>query len=159
MWQRVTSIYNQLTGLELPDEMPPRESRRVDGVLAYPIGDLRIIEVDESQHFNRFRAMTLESYDDHTPVAFDVSLWLEECRRKTRLEGGGFAKPKLLCSPARMAAIGSGPSAMLWQICSLRCTDSSRLLGSATSRMGPESAAWLRAASGLSATARPHRIR
>jgi len=49
--------------------------------------------VDEAQHFNKYRALTLRSYLD-SPVAFDREAWLEACDEKKRLEGGGFAVPK-----------------------------------------------------------------
>jgi hypothetical protein len=52
-WPAVCSIYHELTGLELPDVMPPRETRRVDAVLDTGDGSPRILEVDETQHFNR----------------------------------------------------------------------------------------------------------
>jgi len=92
-WSPVCSIYGELTGLELPEAMPPRETRRVDAVLEDDGGG-RILEVDETQHFNRYRALTLRRYPARAKVAFPVERWVEQSEKKTRLEGGGFGKPK-----------------------------------------------------------------
>ena len=62
-------------------------------VLEYDDGSHQILEVDESQHFNEYRALTLRAYVN-LPVAFDREAWLTACQRKTRLEGGGFARPR-----------------------------------------------------------------
>lgn len=51
-WSLVCSIYEELTGLELPDVMPPREHRRVDALIVIPAQQPRIFEFDETQHFN-----------------------------------------------------------------------------------------------------------
>jgi hypothetical protein len=80
--------------MELPPEMPPRERRSVDAVLERPGEPPRIVEVDEKQHFNRYRAMTIRAYPRELEVAFDKAAWLAACDRKKRLEGGGFGKPK-----------------------------------------------------------------
>src|SRR5947209_1777472 len=90
-WGMVCQIYGELTGLTLPEAMPPRESRRVDAVLGVD-GELRILEVDETQHFNRFRALTLRRYPPEARVAFPVERWIEQSEKKARLEGGGFGK-------------------------------------------------------------------
>lgn len=92
-WDLVVDIYGQLTGQPLPEVMPPRERRTVDAVLEYDDGSHQILEVDEAQHFNEFRALTLRTYI-HLPVAFDLEAWLKACEREKRLEGGGFAVPK-----------------------------------------------------------------
>lgn len=55
-------------------------------VLEYDDGSHQILEVDESQHFNEYRALTLRAYVN-LPVAFDREAWLTACQRKTRLEG------------------------------------------------------------------------
>jgi hypothetical protein len=96
-WTLVREIYAELTGLELPDTMPPRERRQVDLVLQKRGRAPRIIEVDERQHFNRFRATTLRAYPRSLRVAFPKRIWIDACERKSRLEGGGFgvAKPPL----------------------------------------------------------------
>ena len=98
-WPTVCSIYHELTGLDLPGGMPPRETGRVDAVL--DDGDRpRILEVDETQHFNRYRALTLRHYPAETGVAFPIERWIERSDTKTRLEGGGFGKPKPPLFPA-----------------------------------------------------------
>ncbi len=98
-WSLVCSIYSGLTGLQLPEIMPPRERRQVDAVLRVD-GKLRILEVDETQHFNTYRAATLRNYPPHAKVAFPIRRWIEQCEKKTRLEGGGFGKPKPPLFPA-----------------------------------------------------------
>ncbi len=92
-WSLVCDIYNALTGLVLPDIMPPRESRRVDGVFYFE-GRSFIFELDEKQHFNEFRAKTLRLYPQDLRLAFSSDQWIGHCLKKGKLEGGGFAKPK-----------------------------------------------------------------
>lgn len=93
-WKTICAIYSELTGLELPQSMPARETRRVDAVLDVRGEAPRILEVDETQHFNRYRALTLRSYPPSARVAFPVERWIEQSEKKPRLEGGGFGKPK-----------------------------------------------------------------
>lgn len=92
-WPLVRSIYSDLTGLELPDEMRKVERRTVDAVLLVPGSPPRILEVDEKQHFNAYRAATLRRYKDDVPLAFDADLWIIRSDAKTKLEGGGFGRP------------------------------------------------------------------
>src|SRR5918998_4212015 len=92
-WPLVRSIYSELTGLELPDEMRKVERRTVDAVLVVPGSPPRILEVDEKQHFNAYRAMTLRRYKDDLPLAFNADLWIARSDTKTKLEGGGFGRP------------------------------------------------------------------
>jgi hypothetical protein len=87
-------MYAELAGMELPDVMPSRERRTVDCVLQRRGEPPRIIEFDETQHFNRYRAVTLRSYPHSVQVAFDRGVWLQACDAKNRLEGGGFGRPK-----------------------------------------------------------------
>jgi hypothetical protein len=87
-------MYAELTGMELPDVMPSRERRTVDCVLQRRGEPPRIIEFDETQHFNRYRAVTLRGYPRSVQVAFDRGVWLRACDAKNRLEGGGFGRPK-----------------------------------------------------------------
>ncbi|MCP9486551.1 MAG: hypothetical protein MSC30_11865 [Gaiellaceae bacterium MAG52_C11] len=98
-WALVCAIYNELTGLVLPDGMPPRERRQVDAVLQVD-EQSRILEVDETQHFNRYRALTLRHYPEGARVAFPIERWIERSEKKLRLEGGGFGKPKPPLFPA-----------------------------------------------------------
>jgi len=65
-------------------------------------GTKRILEVDEKQHFNHFRAQTLQSYETEVPVAFPVSDWMTACEAKRKLEGGGFARPRPPLFPESM---------------------------------------------------------
>jgi hypothetical protein len=53
----------------------------------------RILEVDEKQHFNAYRAATLRHHKDDVPLAFEADLWVARSIFKTRLEGGGFGRP------------------------------------------------------------------
>jgi hypothetical protein len=105
-WPTVCAIYRELTALDLPDAMPPRETRRVDAVLDEGDDAPRILEVDETQHFNRYRALTLRHYPADARVAFPVERWLAQSEKKTRLEGGGFGKPKPPLFPAEFGRHG-----------------------------------------------------
>lgn len=99
-WNTVCAIYTELTGLELPETMPARETRRVDAVLDVAGEAPRILEVDETQHFNRYRALTLRRYPPRASFAFPIARWIEQSEKKARLEGGGFGKPKPPLFPA-----------------------------------------------------------
>lgn len=90
-WERISTIYLELTGLKLPEVMRPVERRTVDAVLLQKGHQPRILEVDEKQHFNEFRATTLKHYGE-ARVAFDTEAWLAASVSKRKLEGGGFAK-------------------------------------------------------------------
>lgn len=90
----IRKIYNSLTEKDLPNEMPLRERRRVDCVLRMPNSARRIIEVDESQHFNHYRARTLGFYPADVRIAFDRNVWIGHSEAKKKLEGGGFARPR-----------------------------------------------------------------
>ena len=73
--------------------MPSREHRRVDAVLLCKNMPPFILEFDEKQHFNQFRALTLEHYQDAS-VGYDMTAWSEASKAKRGLEGGGFAKSR-----------------------------------------------------------------
>ncbi|CAN5772021.1 hypothetical protein BH23CHL7_BH23CHL7_05720 [soil metagenome] len=95
MWDAVRTIYRELTdGMALPEEMPPRERRNLDGMLQLPGEPPRIVEVDESQHFNEFRAVTLRRYPPGISVAFPVEVWLAASQAGRTIQGGGWAAPK-----------------------------------------------------------------
>ena len=93
-WRLVQDLYRELTEMELADVMPARERRTVDCVLQRRGEPPRIIEVDEKQHFNHYRALTIRRYPRSVRVAFDRRAWLAACDRKRRLEGGGFGRPR-----------------------------------------------------------------
>lgn len=93
-WTLVKSTYAALTGLVLPDVMPSREWRLLDAVLVHESATPQILEVDETQHFNEFRALTLSLYTSDVQLAFDVQRFLDVSKRKSRLEGVGFGKPR-----------------------------------------------------------------
>ena len=98
-WEQVQRIYGVLTGLDLPQVMRPVERRKVDPVLM--VGKTRrILEVDERQHFNRFRAATFDHYTSDNPVAFEIKDWLDLSLARNELEGGGFARPMPPLFPA-----------------------------------------------------------
>ena len=99
-WPTICAIYSELTGLELPERMPSRETRRVDAVLLSDAGRARVFEVDETQHFNHFRARTLRQYPDDVGVAFPIEVWIARSEAKSRLEGGGFGRPRPPLFPA-----------------------------------------------------------
>jgi hypothetical protein len=134
-WPLVCKIYNDLTGKDLPREMPAREYRRVDCVLKQPNLAARIVEVDESQHFNRYRAITLLLYPPDINIAFDQGTWVERSEGKKKLEGGGFGKQRPLSFPKKTRdAISKEHFGMLSPTSFHRNTDLSRPSGSRTSR-------------------------
>jgi hypothetical protein len=92
-WSLICKIYRKLTGEKLPETMPIRERRCVDCVLKVGNYSPRIIEVDEVQHFNLYRAQTLRLYSK-MPLAFDRRDWIEKSEAKRKLEGGKFGIPK-----------------------------------------------------------------
>lgn len=95
-WGLASSVYSELTGLVLPDDMPLRERRRLDAVVTDDQGRQRALEIDEKQHFTGPRALTFAAYD-HVVVAYDVDAWRTRAERRTGREpGGGFARP---CPP------------------------------------------------------------
>ncbi len=94
-WPVIQRIYAGLTdGLQLPAEALP--ARRHVDVLLQGAGGATVLEVDEIQHFNRFRATTLDSYPDDVEVAFPLALWHEKSVNKRKLEGGGFGRGRPL---------------------------------------------------------------
>ena len=95
MWRTMRAIYRDLTGgMELPDVMPPRERREIDGLIGGRGRPLQLVEVDESQHFNPHRAATLERYPARAELGFPLDVWLEAARTGRATRGGGWARPK-----------------------------------------------------------------
>lgn len=92
-WSLIQEIYYELAGGDLPDEMPSKERRKVDGRFQTN-GGFFIFELDEKQHFNAYRSKTLCLYPNNLLVGFSIDLWIKICNKKSKLEGGGFAKPK-----------------------------------------------------------------
>lgn len=95
-WQLVCRIYRELTDSDLPEMMPLRESRKLDGILKCANSNQRIVEVDESQHFNCYRGMTLRLYPAESPLAFDRETWTEHSQGEPPQKSGRWAKP---CPP------------------------------------------------------------
>lgn len=94
-WRLIRAIYRKLSdGLELPDEMPLRERRAIDGIVGGRGMRWRIVEIDESQHFTPFRAITVAAYPDHEALGFPRWVWHDESRRGRMSSGGGWAAPK-----------------------------------------------------------------
>jgi hypothetical protein len=93
-WPLVQRIYHDLSGLTLPDVMRSVERRQVDAVLVVSGEQPRILEVDEIQHFNEYRAVSLRRYMDDIPLAFPAEVWRRRSYEKRKLEGGGFAAPR-----------------------------------------------------------------
>lgn len=141
-WELVCSIYRELTGLELPHTMPPRERRQVDAVIEQPGQSPRIFEFDESQHFNLRRAVTLHAYPPDVATAFPRDVWLRACEASTRKLGttGGWGKAKPPLFPSPVAATFSGHSATRSLISCRRLTDGHRHSASRTSRRSHGSA-------------------
>lgn len=99
--ETVRAIYHELTGLDLPEEMPPRETLRIDAVLDTGREPPRVLEVDEAEHFNQYRALALRSYPEDVETAFPIGRWIEQSEEKTQLEGGEFGRPKPPLFPGR----------------------------------------------------------
>ena len=93
-WPMVQLIYQDLTGLDLPSVMRSVERRTVDAVLQQAGQPPRILEIDEKQHFNRYRAQTLRRYATELALSFPPDQWIERSERKAKLEGGGFGAPR-----------------------------------------------------------------
>ena len=93
-WPLVQEIYHALTGRQLPDTMPSRERRAVDGAFRWSASEPFIFELDEKQHFNDYRAKTIGLYPATMHLGFSRDRWIEHCLKKRKLEGGGFAEPK-----------------------------------------------------------------
>jgi len=102
-WNIVCSVYRQLTGLELPETMPPRERRQVDAVIERAGRTPQIFEFDESQHFNAYRAATLRAYPNDIQTAFPQDVWVRASDASTKklgtTGGWGKAKPPLFPQP------------------------------------------------------------
>lgn len=94
LWPVVRKIYGRLTGLRLPREMPPRERREVDGLIGGRGQPWRLVEVDEAQHFNEFRAVTLSLYPADAPLGFPRDVWLEASRSGRLIGPPGYWRPK-----------------------------------------------------------------
>lgn len=94
LWPLVRRIYRRLTGLQLPAAMPPRERREVDGMIGGLGSPWRLVEVDEAQHFNEFRAMTLSLYPEQVPLGFPKEVWLEASRHGRLIGPPGYWRPK-----------------------------------------------------------------
>lgn len=93
-WPLIRRIYADLQRQDLPEVAPAHEWRRVDAVLIPPNGKCFVLEVDEAQHFNEFRRLTLERYPAAATLRFDKQEWIRRCNDKRVLERAGFARPK-----------------------------------------------------------------
>lgn len=94
-WQLIQHIYRRLTdGMRLPANMPGRERRSLDGLVGGRGMPKRFIEVDESQHFNVFRTLTLQLYPRDEPLGFPRLVWMEAGADRIPTHGGGWGKPK-----------------------------------------------------------------
>lgn len=99
-WPLIQRIYHSLTGLKLPEVMPSRERRTVDLVIQCD-GELpRIVEFDETQHFNAYRALTIRAYPRSARVCFDRRL-ATRVRRQTPTRGWGVRQAEAAFVPRR----------------------------------------------------------
>jgi hypothetical protein len=92
-WPLVCTIYLELTGGELPEEMPRNNRRQLDGILQSAGSRPRIVEVDESQHFKCYRGKTLRLYPAELQLAFDRQIWIDHSQDEPK-QKAGFAAPK-----------------------------------------------------------------
>ena len=94
-WRLIRRIYSDLTdGLILPDEMPLRESRAVDGLIGGRGRRYQFVEVDESQHFNIYRSAALAMYANGIPLGFPKAIWISAGKARIPGAGGGWGAPK-----------------------------------------------------------------
>jgi hypothetical protein len=88
------AFIKELTDEELLcEEMPKNNRRRVDGILQRA-NSSRIVEVDESQHFNCYRGITLRLYPAELQLAFDRKIWIDHSQGEPQQKSGGWAAPK-----------------------------------------------------------------
>jgi hypothetical protein len=145
LWPLLTDTYRCLTDKALPDLMPRKERRQIDAVIVVPGRPPFILEVDETQHFNKYRAQTLDSYPPDVRVAFPVNAWRQRSRMKERLEGGRFGAPKPPLFPGEKAGTSNGHSGTCSATLCHRATATARRFGSGTSEVedwihGPQAA-------------------
>jgi hypothetical protein len=109
-WEKACQVYAELTGLTLPEAMPPRERRRVDAVLEVD-GHRRILEMDETQPSTVSARSPCAT--TRAPPASPSRLRRGSRSRKRRraLRAVGSASPSRGSFPASTAAIYSGPFA------------------------------------------------
>jgi len=74
--------------------MPLRESRTVDGLIGGRGRVWQLVEVDESQHFNAYRSMTLRMYPKDLAVGFPTKTWIAAGGDRIPTAGGGWGAPK-----------------------------------------------------------------
>ena len=92
-WGLVRDIYRALTDFELPNDMPATDKRFVDAILEDESG-IRIVEIDGSQHFNRYRRLTLEMYPADIPLGFDGDVWMARSGFKDGSKSTRRASPR-----------------------------------------------------------------
>jgi len=93
LWPAVRRIYTRLTGLRLPQEMPLRERREIDGLFGGRGQPWRLIEVDEAQHFNELRAVTLSLYPAGVRLGFPRDVWLDASKNGRLIGPPGYWRP------------------------------------------------------------------
>lgn len=94
-WRLIRRIYSKLSdGLVLPDEMPARESRAIDGAIGGRGRPYQLVEVDESQHFNDHRSTALGMYPADVPLGFPRGTWIKAGKGQISSAGGGWGAPK-----------------------------------------------------------------
>jgi hypothetical protein len=94
LWPTVRRIYARLTSVRLPAMMPPRERRAIDGLIGGRGQPWRLVEVDEAQHFNEFRAITLSLYPPGAPLGFPLEVWLGASKTGRLIGPPGYWRPK-----------------------------------------------------------------
>lgn len=107
LWPTLQGMYADLTGLVLPDEMPPRERRSIDAVLTEVDGRTRIVEIDEVQHFTTARATTFGNYplgnktaaadDLEYPPSADRMARRQPCSARSDASDSGVASSAKSC--------------------------------------------------------------
>ncbi len=93
-WDALEEIYRSLTDQTLPEVMSPKERRRIDVIIKFPDGTQQFVEVDERQHFNPWRAITLDHYPTNAKLGFPKDLWQPRALTTPAIFGGKWARPR-----------------------------------------------------------------
>jgi len=100
-WEEISKVYSQLVDNEWTLDSVIQNNlekikygkQRIDIWFEEPYNF--IFEFDESQHFNQFRLMTLEHYDEYNQFPFDLKHYLSLAKQKIVKPGkSGFQKLK-----------------------------------------------------------------
>ena len=98
-WPLIRKFNYELTGCELPDNMPSEEWRQVDVVFQRKIVRCYIYKLNEKQHFNAHRAVTIKLYPTNFAITFSIDWWLSSANGNPNLRVVGSQNQGILCFP------------------------------------------------------------